>query len=110
MAKTINFSYKGKDYTLEFNRNAIKAMERGGFNINEIGEKPVTVIEALFHGAFKMHHSTVSREKAMEIYETLNHKEKLVESLIALYNSVIESLAGGESDETDEGNANWSAT
>ena len=57
-----------------------------------------------------MHHSTVSREKAMEIYETLNHKEKLVESLITLYNSVIESLAGGESDETDEGNANWSAT
>lgn len=110
MAKTINFSYKGKDYTLEFNRNAIKAMERGGFDLNDLSKKPVTVVESLFYGAFQMHHSSVSRDKAMEIYDSLNCKSKLVPALIDCYNYVLETLSGSESDETDEGNANWSAT
>ena len=31
MAKTINFTYEGKDYTLEFTRRTIRQMEDEGF-------------------------------------------------------------------------------
>lgn len=109
MAKTINIDYKGKEYTLEFNRNSVKALERSGFNVSEFTTKPVSTIEALFHGALKMHHPAISRDKAMEIYNTLNHKDELVGKVIELYGSVIEAFTGADADKETEGNANWDA-
>lgn len=110
MAKTINIAYKGKDYTLEFNRNSVKALERSGFNIAEIASKPVSTIETLFHGALKMHHPAINREKAMDIYDTLNHKDELVSKVVELYGSVVEELTGAAEEAEVEGNANWDAS
>ena len=52
MAKTIKFSYKGVDYTLEFTRKSIEIMEHKGFVLSDISEKPMTILPTLFRGAF----------------------------------------------------------
>lgn len=110
MEKTINFNYKGKDYTLEFNRESVKAIERAGFRIEDLANKPVTAIELLFYGAFKMHHPTVKMAKTVEIYKTLNHKKELVDKLVEIYGYVLDAMSGSEDEDSDAGNANWSAT
>ena len=44
MAKELNFTYEGKDYTLGFSKNTIRQMESNGFVANEINDKPATVL------------------------------------------------------------------
>lgn len=111
MAKTIKLNYKGKEYTLEFNRETVRSAERSGFNLTEIADKPVSTIEALVYASFRMHHPTMSSKKAVEIYDSLNHKDEFVNKLIELYGSVVEAFTGSDanSDEEAEGNANWDA-
>ena len=62
MAKTINFTYEGKDYTLEFTRRTIRQMEDEGFVARNIDDRPMTLLPALFAGAFKAHHRFVKQE------------------------------------------------
>ena len=38
MAKTLGFTYKGVDYTLEFTRKTVSRMEQDGFSIGDIRE------------------------------------------------------------------------
>jgi hypothetical protein len=56
MAKTLNFEYKGKEYTLEYTRETIKQMEREGFVAEDVANKPMLTLPKLFAGAFKAHH------------------------------------------------------
>ena len=48
MAKTINFTFEGTDYTLEYTRASVAALEKQGFNIGDISDKPLTTLPALF--------------------------------------------------------------
>ena len=56
MAKQLTFTYNGKDYVLEYTRNTVRQMENNGFVTNDIDIKPMTVLPALFAGAFLAHH------------------------------------------------------
>ncbi|MCM1545286.1 MAG: DUF5055 domain-containing protein, partial [Ruminococcus sp.] len=68
MAKTIKFKGSdGKEYLLEFTRKSVKTMERQGFRIDEIDSKPMTVLPALFAGAFLAHHKFVKPAVSDEI-------------------------------------------
>jgi hypothetical protein len=108
MGKSINFKFEDKEYTLEFNRKVIKTLERQGFNIEEIGSKPMTMIPMLFHGAFLMHHSTMSRDNAENMYAKTKKKEDLLEKLFGLYGEPLAALT--EDVEDAEGNATWEAS
>ena len=61
MAKQIIFTYEDKEYTLEYTRRTVKQMEDEGFVAREIDSKPMTLLPALFAGAFKAHHRFVRR-------------------------------------------------
>jgi hypothetical protein len=50
MAKQITFEFEGKNYTLEFTRKSIETMERQGFVIGDIVDKPMLTLPALFAG------------------------------------------------------------
>ena len=52
MAKKISFVHDGKEYTLEYTRKSIEIMERQGFVIGDIVDKPMLTLPALFAGAF----------------------------------------------------------
>ena len=44
MAKTIKIDYKNKTYTLEFNRESVKQLERGGFKVAEVADYPYLML------------------------------------------------------------------
>ena len=78
MAKQIIFTYDDKEYTLEYTRRTIKQMEDEGFIAKDIEEKPMTLLPALFAGAFKAHHRFVKQDVIDQIYENMPNKEKLI--------------------------------
>ena len=108
MAKTIVFSYNGKEYTLEYTRRTIKQMEDEGFVARNIDDRPMTLLPALFAGAFKAHHRFEKPEVIDEIYAKLPHKDKLIEKLAEMYNEPIMSLMQ-EPDDTAK-NVEWMAS
>ena len=108
MAKQLTFSYKGKDYTLEYTRRTVRQMEDSGFIAGDVGDKPMQILR-LFSGAFLAHHRSVKPDVIEDIYEHLPHKEQLIEKLVEMYNEPIAALLE-EPEEGDEGNVIWTAS
>lgn len=108
MAKqlTINDPISGVTYTLEYNRKAVELMEKNGFVADELTNKPMTMLPALFAGAFIAHHRFVKRETINELYQRMNHKDQLLEALVEMYNEPIAALFE-EPEDHDEGNVSW---
>lgn len=107
MAKTIQFTYEGTDYTLEFTRRTVKQMEKSGFNVNEIGDKPMTMLPQFFAGAFLAHHPRVKDETVNAIYGRLPNKESLIEKLVEMYNDPLNALV--DEPEDDSKKVEWRA-
>lgn len=103
MAKQITFTYNDKDYTLEYNRRSIRQMENEGFVGRDLDIKPMTVLPALFAGAFKMHHPGEKPFVINAIFEQMPDKFKLIETLTEMYNEPIEAMM----DEPTGGNVIW---
>lgn len=108
MAKQIIFSYEGKEYTLEYTRRTIKQMEDEGFVARNIDDRPMTLLPALFAGAFKAHHRFVKPEVIDEIYANMPNKDKLIEKLAEMYNEPIISLV--QEPEDTAKNVDWMAS
>ena len=65
----------GKAYTLEFNRNVVKRMEREGFSIDGVRTMPATMIEKLVIGAFEMHHPSMSTAARLAVFDQLGGRD-----------------------------------
>jgi len=63
----LRFDDRNETYTLEFDRDAIRFAEGRGFDIDDVGKQPMTKLPELFWYAFRMHHKSVSKEKAERI-------------------------------------------
>lgn len=101
----LKVEYKGKNYELGFTRNTVVAMERNGFNINEVGDKPMTMLPMLWQGAFAAYNKGVKRTLIDEIYEKMPNKEGLIGALTELYAETLNTLTAEP--EEDKGNATW---
>ena len=108
MAKTINFTFEGTVYTLEFTRKSIETMERQGFVARDIAVRPMSTLPALFAGAFLAHHKFVKKEVIDKIFNNLTNKDELVEKLAEMYNEPLETLMNDPED--SEGNLTWGAS
>lgn len=108
MAKHIILTYKDKDYTLEFTRDSVRAMETGGFDISRIDSAPITMIPRFIAGAFKANHPQLKKDKIEEIYSQVSDKSKFIECLAEMYNETVESLTSDNED--SEGNSEWKAS
>lgn len=90
MAKQITIPYEDKEYTLEYNRKAIQRMERSGFRIGDLQDKPGTSIPQLFQGAFYMHHRSLKTEVIDDIYANLEDDgDELMEALGEMYQDAL---------------------
>lgn len=111
MAKTITLNYEQATYTLEFTRRTVSELEGQGFNISEIGDKPVTMVPMLYEGAFLAHHRMAKNDIIWEIYEQIPDKEALLKALAEMYAEPIEALFDTKEVEGDEKNAiTWKAS
>lgn len=115
MATKITVTYKKNDYTLEYSRRAVKQMEDNGFVVDQLGDKPVSMIPLLVYGAFTKNHQGIKRSLVDEIYENLVGKlgkdgeEGFIQTLLEMYAETIQSLTDDTS--VDEGNAAiWKVT
>jgi hypothetical protein len=107
MAKTLEFTYKGKDYVLEYTRRTVKEMEKNDFDISQVERKMVTFLPMLFEGAFLAHHRFEKKDLIEEIYSHMTNKEALLGKLAEMYSEPIEALL--EEPTEKEGNVNWTA-
>ena len=108
MAKQLKFTFKDKEYVLEFTRRTVTEMEKKGFIASDITDKPMTTLPALFAGAFLAHHRFVKEDIINDIYSKLTKKEDLIGKLAEMYNEPILALV--EEPEKAEGNLDWTAT
>lgn len=106
--KQLCFTYQGKDYCLEYTRKTVELMEKRGFSVSDITDKPMTTLPALFAGAFLANHRYVKQEEIDDIYDKLENKQELIGKLADMYNEPIMSLL--EDPEDKEGNLAWTAS
>lgn len=97
----------GKEYSLEFNRRTVANMESNGFILDL--DKPNTVIEGLFYGAFQMHHKRIDRDEVRKIWAAQTGKEKLLTALVKAYQKPLEDLMA-EPEDADPENPTWKET
>ena len=108
MAKQLKFTYQDKDYCLEFTRKSVETMERSGFIASDITDKPMTVLPALFKGAFLANHRFVKEDVVNEIFSKMTNKGELISKLSEMYNEPIMALV--DEPEESEGNLDWTAS
>lgn len=109
MAKTLEFEYEGKAYTLEFTRATVKKLGKDGFNLDEIGRDPLNTIEDLWCGAFLAHHRYIDRQKALDMLSHVGNRKELLGKLCEMYNEPIAALINENDDEDETKNVGWKA-
>ena len=102
--KTLDFEYNGKDYSLTFNIDVVKRLDRSGI-LAQIagGERPLTMTEDLFVAAFEANHGYVSNRIRTEIFGEFSETSEdgsLIEVLLEMINEVREAM-------TPKGNVKW---
>lgn len=108
MSKQLKFTYEGTNYCLEFTRKSVETMEKQGFVASDINDRPMTVLPALFAGAFLANHRFVKRDVVDAIYAKLTNKAELIGKLAEMYNEPILALV--DEPEESEGNVDWTAS
>lgn len=105
MNTKITITYKGEQYTLEYDRSIVRMLEKAGLNIDEFMEKPMTNIELAFSGAFIKNHKKVSQNVIDDIFASCKNKADLVVKLREMIRETYDSLL--EDGKDDEGNVSW---
>lgn len=105
MNTKIELTYKGVDYTLEYNRASVKALEAYGFKANELLDKPMTNIELMFQFAFVKNHPNTQLTIITEILEQCPDKKELLATLKQMIDETYESLLSDD----NSGNVSWKA-
>lgn len=103
MNKKIEFNYNGKDYVLEYNRKSIEYIERQGFSISQLAEKPMLMLPMAFSGLFFKNHKNTRQSEIDEIYDNFKDKDKLINTIAEMLNEAYSSLQ----DDNQEGNIEW---
>ena len=105
MNTKINLTWNGEEYTLEYNRTAVRMLEQSGFVLDEFLKKPMTNIELVFAGAFIKNHKNLSQNVIDEIFAKSKNKGDLVVTLQKMIQETYDSLL--DEPEGDEGNVTW---
>lgn len=105
MAKKIEFDYNGEHYILEYSKNTVRQLEASGFVLEDVPNRPLTLIPQLFAGSFLCHHRRIKEETVNEIYKHMGNRQLLLETLSEMFrNPAVELL---EDPEDDEKNIEW---
>ena len=115
MATKITVTYKKDNYILEYSRFTASAIEKQGFVLDELTNKPNIMIPLLVHGAFLKHHRELKQKEIDEIYDNIINKtgkeneEGFISILADMYAETVSTLTDEKS--VDEGNAaTWTVT
>lgn len=114
MSTKITITYQSNEYVLEYSRNAVKQMEQQGFVLDQISDKPMTMVPLLVYGAFMKNNKGIKRNLVDEIYEHISDKigdgeNGFIQTLLEMYAETVNTLT--DNNAVDEGNlAVWKVT
>ena len=108
MNTKIVFEKDNQKYVLEYDRKSIASMERLGFNINEFGDKPMTMLPLAFKGLFIKNHKFVKDDFIDECFNNFKNKEKLIETIGVMLEETYRTLQTNSDEQgNDLGNIDW---
>ena len=100
---------------MEYSRATAKQIEDNGFVLDQLTDKPATMIPLLVYGAFAKNNRGIKRSLVDEIYANIVGKiggdgeEGFINVLAEMYSETVSTLVGD--DPVDEGNvATWKVT
>lgn len=94
-----------KIYTLDFTRATVKFAEDRGFDWDDVGSKPASLIELIWFTAFRRYHSKMSMAETTAMLEKLGGmKQSWLIRLRDLYNQALSTLIADPDAEEDEDN------
>lgn len=105
MNKKIEFNYNDKKFVLEYNRKAVEYMERQGFVVGELSQKPMLMLPMAFAGLFFKNHKNIKQSEIDEIYDKFKDKSALIETIAEMLNETYSTLQ--DDTEDVEGNIDW---
>ena len=115
MATKITVTYKNENYILEYSRLTASAIEKQGFILDDLTNKPNVMIPLLVQGAFLKHHRDLKQKQIDEIYSNIINKsgkeneEGFISILADMYAETVSTLTDEKA--VDEGNAaTWTVT
>ena len=81
------------EYTLEFDRDAVRFAESRGFKLSDVDDYSMTKVPEFFWYAFRMHHKSVALNQAEELLREIGGMneaiaKRLVELWVQTYNSL----------------------
>ena len=95
----IHDTENNRDYTLEFNRDAIKFAEGRGFRLQDVDNFPMSKVPEFFWYAFRMHHPSFSLRQAEEMLDRMGGmSDALGRRLGELWSVPFETLASEDGD------------
>jgi len=93
---------KQKEYTLEFDRDAIRFAESRGFKLADVDDYSMTKVPEFFWYAFRYHHKSVSLGQAEEILKEIGGlNEAIAKRLVELWIQTYDSLGNEETKNPD---------
>ncbi len=103
----IKFSYEGSDFLLEYDReSAERAESLFGISPTEVFTGKVTVMKALFAGAFIKHHPKAKTTTIDALWDLMPDKDELYKTLVGMYMNTVGTLL----EDPEEGKAlSWEA-
>lgn len=104
--KILKNNKTGEEYILEYDRESVQQIEKLGFSINEVENKPMIMFPLMFRGAFIKNHKYIKDKEINEIYDKIKNKTALFHDVMQMITECYETLIS-DSEENDEGNADW---
>lgn len=104
---TLDFEYKGKEYSLCYTVDSLKRLEKNGFSFASLDERLLTGAEDLFCAAFDANHSKVPRRIREEIYVEMQSE---CEDGATISDVLIEMLSETIENMKPRGNIGWKVT
>ena len=86
-----------REYTLEFDRDAVRFAESRGFKLEDVDDYTMTKVPEFFWYAFRMHHKSVALNQAEEILRQIGGmNEQIAKRLVELWYQTYDSLGSEE--------------
>lgn len=98
-------------YVLDFDRDSVEFCESKGFNWDEIGDRPATMIPLVWYAAFRRYDRKISYNKTTELLEKLGGmRVEWLTRLRELYDQGMASLIADETSTDEEAAKNAMVT
>lgn len=85
---------EGKTYKLGFTRQTVVDLEAEGFDFSDLQSQPMSAMVSFILMAFKFGQPKMSQDACLDVWAQLEDKDALMEALVKLYASSVETLMG----------------